>query len=467
MDKKNIIINETKRKGTTNNCRENNERKISKMNRLILVVMSYLIMGQTHGATKKRKEDPETCLISWERFDKEGWALDCDMGEVRGKMDLSEFYPEEEMKVVEGKNLWVHKTKNISIGDGFKLEDKSPLDTAIIVQILLREGLVYVEAIAGRAGRGRLLVLHKDEVYLIRCVGIKGKKVNQTKEETKKCHAEELIQYGGKRRYVNKVTRMVQDDSEEVECNSSQSLFQSLKQNINDKNLIEISNKEVTFSLWKDKKFSRDIAKLLNKESAMNLIRKEESMANGDSTGRMIITQIQLFLRMNAAKIAITWGVLEVVAILVIVTAGRTFAVAWWKIAVILSSIAKICYETRKSCLQVKLDDKAEELRKLQWDKMQISGNDETGSKKETHREHVHRHFDDIYDYIDEMVVKLKEYERINLVEIYRNKIDMQAVIMNNEILEGVRKTMRKIEKRNQGIVNGTEKKERGEDDEK
>merc|ERR1712055_1066326 len=109
------------------------------------------------------------------------------------------------------------------------------------------------------------------------------------------------------------------------------------------------------------------------------------------STGRMIITQIQLFLRMNAAKIAIAWGVLEVVAILVIITAGRTFAVAWWKIAVILSTIAKICYETRKSCLQAKLDDKAEELRKLQWDKMQISGNDETGSKKEAHKEHVHR----------------------------------------------------------------------------
>merc|ERR1711990_1229418 len=123
--------------------------------------------------------------------------------------------------------------------------------------------------------------------------------------------------------------------------------------------------------------------------------------------------------------------------------------------------------ETRKSCLQAKLDDKAEELRKLQWDKMQISGNDEMGSKKETHKGHVHRHFDLIYDYIDEMVTKLREYERINLVETYRNKIDMQAVIMNNEILEGVRKQMKKIEKRNQGIVNGTEKKEREEEKEK
>merc|ERR1711990_772091 len=157
---------------------------------------------------------------------------------------------------------------------------------------------------------------------------------------------------------------------------------QSLKQNVNDKKLIKFSNKEVTFSLWKDKKFSRDIARLLNKESALNLIRKEESMANGDSTGRMIITRIQLFLRMNAAKIAITWGVLEVVAILVIITAGRIFAVAWWRIAVILSTIAKICYETKKSCLQAKLDEKAEELRKVQGDKMQIWGNDETGSEK-------------------------------------------------------------------------------------
>ena len=97
-----------------------NGRKISRMSWSILVIMSYLIIGQTHGATKKRKEDPETCLISWERFDKEGWALDCDMGEVRAKMDLSEFYPEEEMEVVGEKNLLVHKTKNISIGDGFK-----------------------------------------------------------------------------------------------------------------------------------------------------------------------------------------------------------------------------------------------------------------------------------------------------------------------------------------------------------
>ena len=300
-------------------------------------------------------------------------------------------------------------------------------------------------------------------MYLIRCVGIRGERVNQTKGETKKCHAEELIQYEGKRKYINKVTRMVQDDSEEVECNSSQSLFQSLKQNINDKKLIKFSNKEVTFSLWKDKKFSRDIARLLNKESAMNLIRKEESMANGDSTGRMIITRIQLFLRMNAAKIAIT---LEVVGILVIITAGRIFAVAWWKIAVILSTIAKICYETKKSCLQAKLDEKAEELRKLQWNKMQILGNDETGSKKETHKEHVHRHFDLIYDYMDDMVPRLKEYERTNLAEAYRNKIDMQAIIMNNEIVGGVRKQMKMIVRRSQGIVNGTEKKGRGEDDE-
>ena len=194
--------------------------------------------------------------------------------------------------------------------------------------------------------------------------------------------------------------------------------------------------------------------------------RKEESMANGDSTGRMIITRIQLFLRMNAAKIAITWGVLEVVGILGIIIAGRIFGVAWWRIAVILSTIAKIYHETKKSCLQAKLDEKAEELRKLQWNKIQILGNDETGSKKETHKEHVHRHFDQIYDYMDDMVPRLKEYERTNLAEAYRNKIDMQAIIMNNEIVGGVRKQMKMIVRRSQGIVNGTEKKGRGEDDE-
>jgi len=55
-----------------------------------------------------------------------------------------------------------------------------------------------------------------------------------------------------------------------------------LKEAVNDQKLIEISNKEVTFSLWKDKKFTRDIAKLLNKESALNLIRIEEGIAKWD-----------------------------------------------------------------------------------------------------------------------------------------------------------------------------------------
>ena len=442
-------------------------RKTSKMNWSILVIISYLIIGQTQGAKKKGKKDTETCKISMERFDKEGWAFDCDMGEVEAKMDLSEFYPEEEMEIVGEKNLLAYKLKNISIGtDGFKLFHKTPLDIAMIIQKLLTEGLVYMEAVFGRAGRGRLLVLRKDEVYLIRCLGIRGKKVKQTKGETKKCYTQEPIQYEGKRKYINKVTRMVQDNSEEVECNSSQSLFQSLKQAVNDKKLIKFSNKEVTFSLWKDKKYSRDIARLLNKESALNLIKKEESMANGDITGRMIITKIQIFLRMNAAKIAITWAVLEVIAILGTITAGRIFAVAWWRIAIILSTIAKICYETKKSCLQAKLDEKAEELRKVQGDKMQIWGNDETGNEKETHKEHVHRHLDLIYDYMDNMVPKLKEYERINQAEAHRNRIDMQAIIMNNEIVGGVRRQMKLIVKRNQGIVNGTEKKGRGEDDE-
>ena len=114
----------------------------------------------------------------------------------------------------------------------------------------------------------------------------------------------------------------------------------------------------------------------------------------------------------------------------------------------------------------MKLDERAEELRKLQWNKIQILDNNETGSKKETHREHMHKHFDQIYDCVDDMIPRLKEYERTNQAESYRNKIDMEAVIMNNEIVEGVQRQMRIIVRRSQGIVNETEKKGRGEDDE-
>jgi len=388
------------------------------------------------------------------------------LGEIKAKMDLSEFYPEEEMEIVGEKNLSVHKMRDFKIGTSQFLE-KNPTDTAMIIQNLLTEGLVYMEAIAGVGGRGKLLVLRKDKVYLISCMGVRGEKVDQIEGKNKKCYTEEPIQYKGKRKFINKVTRIIQDDSEQVECNSSQSLFQSLKQAVNDQELIEFSNKEVTFSLWKDKKFSRDIAKLLNKESALNLIRIEEGIANGDLSGQMVITQIQLFLRMNAAKIAIAWGVLEVAGILGIVVAGRIFGVTWWKIATILSTIAKIYNETRISCLQVKLDERAEELRKLQWNEIQILDNDETGSKKETYKEHVHKHFDQIYDCMDDMIPRLKEYERTNQVESSRNKIDMEAVKMNNEIVGGVQRQMKIITRRNLGIVNEAEKKEGGKDDER
>ena len=72
------------------------------MNRSILVIVSYLIIKQAHGrkATKEVRKELETRTIKWERFDREGWAFDCDMGEIRVKIDLSEFYPEEEMEVV-------------------------------------------------------------------------------------------------------------------------------------------------------------------------------------------------------------------------------------------------------------------------------------------------------------------------------------------------------------------------------
>ena len=262
------------------------------------------------------------------------------------------------------------------------------------------------------------------------------------------------------------MTRIIQDDSEQVECNSTQSLFQYLREAVNDQKLIEFSNKEVTFSLWKDKRFSRDIAKLLNKESALNLIRIKEGVIHGDMGGQIIITQIQLFLRMNAAKIAIAWGVLEVAGILGIIIAGRIFKVTWWKIATILSTIAKICNETRNSCLQVKLDDRAQELKKLQWNEIQILGNDEVGSKKETYREHMHKHLNQIYICLDDMIPMLKEYERINQWESLKNKINMKAIKMNYEIVGGVERQMNIIARRNLGIVNETEKKEEEKDSE-
>ena len=437
------------------------------MNWLILIIISYLIIRQTHGrkATKEAKKETKTKKITWERFDREGWAFDCDSGEIRAKMDISEFYPNEEIEIIGEKNLTVHKTKDFKIGTS-QLQKKNPTDMAMIVQNLLTEGLVYMEAIAGVGGRGKILVLRKSKVYLIKCMGIKGEKVDQVRGKCKKCYTEEPIRHKGKTKFINKVTKIIQDDSEQVECNSTQSLFQYLREAVNDQKLIEFSNKEVTFSLWKDKRFSRDIAKLLNKESALNLIRIEEGVIHGDMSGQIIITQIQLFLRMNAAKIAIAWGVLEVAGILGIITAGRIFKVTWWKIATILSTIAKICNETRNSCLQVKLDDRAQELKKLQWNEIQILGNDEVGSKKETYREHMHKHLNQIYICLDDMIPMLKEYERINQWESLKNKINMKAIKMNYEIVGGVERQMNIIARRNLGIVNETEKKEEEKDSE-
>ena len=435
------------------------------MNRSILVIVSYLIIKQAHGrrATKEVRKELETRIIKWERFDREGWAFDCDLGKIREKMDLSDFYPEEEMETVGEKNLSVHKMRDFRIGTSQLLKIK-PTDTAMIIQNLLTEGLVYMEAIVGKVGRGKLLILRKDKVYLISCIGVRGEKVGLVKGKCKKCYTERPIKHEGKTKFINKVTKIIQSDSEEVECNSNRSLFQSLKQAVNDQELIEFSNKEVTFSLWKDKKFSRDIAKLLNKQSALNLIRIEEGSANGDLSGEMIITRIQLFLRMNAAKIAITWGVIEAVVILGIVIAARTFGVKWWRIATILSTIAKIYNETMRSCLQAKLDERAKEVRNLKWNQIQIVGNDEAGSKKKTYKEHVHDHLDQIYNYINAMVPRLGEYERINKWESSRNRIDMRAVRMNSEIVIGVQRQMEIITRRIRGTVNETEKKEDGKD---
>jgi len=182
------------------------------MNWSILVIVSYVIIKQAHGrrATKEVREELETRKIKWERFDREGWAFDCDLGKIKAKMDLSEFYPEEEMEIIGEKNLSVHKMRDFKIGTA-QFQEKNPTDTAMIIQNLLTEGLVYMEAIAGVGGRGKLLVLRKDKVYLISCMGVRGEKVDQIEGKCKKCYTERPIRYKGKTRFINKVTKIIQE----------------------------------------------------------------------------------------------------------------------------------------------------------------------------------------------------------------------------------------------------------------
>ena len=78
----------------------------------------------------------------------------------------------------------------------------------------------------------------------------------------------------------------------------------------------------------------------------------------------------------------------------------------------------------------------------------------------------MHKHLDQIYSCIDDMVPRLGRYERINQWEAAKNKIDMKAIKMNNEIVIGVRRQMKIIAGRKQRTVNMTEKKEDGEDNE-
>ena len=430
-------------------------------------MISYLITEQAHGtsAGKRRKKEIKVSGMKWEQFDREGWVFNCDIGKIAAKMDLSDLYPDEEKKIRVKGNRSIYKGKDFELGT-WQLWEKNPTDLAMIVHNLLTEGLVYMEAILGMAARGRILVLRKDKVYEVQCYGVQVQERDQIHGEERKCYSERPVKYKGEKKFVNRVTKIIQGDSEEVECSSNQSLFQSLKEAVNDKKLIKFSNKEVTFSLWKDRKYSRDIAKLLNKESALSLIRIEEGAAHGDMSGQMIISQIQLFLRMNAARIAIIWGVLEIVAIVAIIIAARIVKVKWWKIATILSSLAKIYKETKISCLQTRLNERAEGLEKLQWKEAQILGNDEAGSKKETYREHVHKHFDKIYIYVDNMIPRLKEYEKNKRVEAIRSKINIEAVKMNFEIMGGVERQMNIIAGRKLEIVNETKNEEGEKDDE-
>ena len=130
------------------------------MNWSILVIVSYLMIRQAHGtiAIKGIIKEMKTRRIKWERFEKEGWAFDCDIGKIKAKMDLSELYPDEEMEIVGEKNLTVHKMKDYKIGTS-EFHNKNSTDMAMIIQNLLTEGLVYMEAIAGISGKGKIMVL--------------------------------------------------------------------------------------------------------------------------------------------------------------------------------------------------------------------------------------------------------------------------------------------------------------------
>merc|ERR1712212_1346494 len=302
-----------------------------------------------------------------------------------------------------------------------KILNQTPTQMTPLVQTLIAEDLFYMQALEGEKGMGKILIRNEEKLYLIKCKKVTAKKLPQIGE----CYVDEMVWHGGKTHFVNAATRILQHNSERIQCGSRLSLFFQLVEAINDQKLIKLSNKAITFSLWKGKTFTKDIAKLLNKESTRHLMESEEGIAYNDLSGKKMMAQVQLFLRLHTAKIAITWGILQILGICAVVAIGRYHKVKWWKIITILSSIAKVLKEMRESILQSKLDKKARRLRLPQRSKEDlldmkeeevttIEPHCETEPANETHKEFTHRHLELIYVCIYNMVERMQEAERRN-----------------------------------------------------
>ena len=372
--------------------------------------------------------------------------FDCNLGEIHEVGKLSDLYHKAGAAVPwkeedEFRYTFI-KPINFTIRET-RILNQSPTMLSGLIQTLIGEDLFYMQALEGKKGMGKILIRNEEKLYLIKCKKVTAKKLPQVE----KCYIDESVWYKEKIQFVNAATRILQSNSEEIQCGSRLSLFFQLVEAINDQKLIKLSNKAITFSLWKGKTFTKDIAKLLNKESTRHLMESEEGIAYGDITGKKIMAQVQLFLRLHAAKIAITWGILQFVGICAVIIIGRYHKVKWWKIVTILSSIAKVFKEISESILQSKLDRKTEKLRLLQRSKENLlDGNDEevtvmepyheSTPTNETHKEFTHRHLDQIYICIYNMVERMAEAEKRNREGKSRNSGKGRMTTGEGEIKE-------------------------------
>ena len=377
------------------------------MNRGIKIAI-YLLLS----ISQSKGEDYETNIF------------DCNLGEIHEVGKLSDLYN----KIGKGKP-WKDGEKvrynfikpiNYTIKET-RILNQTPTQMTPLVQTLIAEDLFYMQALEGEKGMGKILIRNEEKLYLIKCKKVTARKLPQIGE----CYVDEMVWHRERKQFINPATRILQHNSEKIQCGSKISLFYQLVEAVNDQKLIKLNNKAITFSLWKGKTFTKDIAKLLNKESTKHLMESEEGIAYNDLSGKKIMAQVQLFLRLHTAKIAITWGIVQFLGICAVVVIGRYYKVKWWKIITILSSIAKVLKEMKESILQSKLDKKARRLRLPQRSKEDLLDMKEeevttmepyceTEPTNETHKEFTHRHLEVIYTCIYNMVERMQEAERRN-----------------------------------------------------